>query len=77
MCNEPKMHIQQPCKIAKLLQDGRDVFRFAHFTWTAVFEGIVFQMGITTAIEAGYLVPPEVVEHPIAIDLDSVKVSKG
>jgi ATP-dependent helicase IRC3 len=42
-----------------------------------VFEGIVFQMGITTAIEAGYLVPPTVIEHPIAIDLDSVKTSRG
>lgn len=42
-----------------------------------VFEGIVFQMGITTAIEAGYLVPPNVIEHPIAIDLDTVKTSRG
>lgn len=42
-----------------------------------VFEGIVFQMGINTAITAGYLVPPVVVERAINIDLDSIKVSRG
>jgi superfamily II DNA or RNA helicase len=42
-----------------------------------VFQGIVFQVGITSAIEGGYLVPPRVVERPIAVDLDSVTVSRG
>lgn len=42
-----------------------------------IFQGIVFQMGITSAIEQGYLVPPTVVERPINIDLDSVSVSGG
>lgn len=42
-----------------------------------VFEGIVFQMGITSAIEQGYLVPPRVVTCPINVDLDSITVTRG
>jgi ATP-dependent helicase IRC3 len=42
-----------------------------------VFQGIVFQMGITSAIEGGYLVPPTVVERPIRVDLDGVNTSRG
>lgn len=42
-----------------------------------LFQGIVFQMGITSAIEGGYLVPPRIVEHRINVDLDSVTTSGG
>lgn len=42
-----------------------------------VFEAVVFQMGITSAIEQGYLVPPVVVTRPINVDLDSITISRG
>lgn len=42
-----------------------------------VFQGVVFQMGITAAIEGGYLCPPTVVERPIRIDLDTVSTRRG
>lgn len=42
-----------------------------------VFQGVVFQMGITAAIEGGFLVPPTVVERPIRVDLDGVSTSRG
>lgn len=42
-----------------------------------VFERIVFQLGITTAIEQGYLVSPTVIEHPINLDLDKISRSGG
>lgn len=42
-----------------------------------IFEGIVFQVGITSAIDGGYLVPPRVVERSINVDLDSITVSRG
>ncbi len=42
-----------------------------------VFEGVVFQMGIKSAIDGGYLVPPRVVERRINIDLDAIAVSRG
>lgn len=42
-----------------------------------VFQGIVFQMGITTAIAGGYLVAPTVVERPIKVDLDAVTQARG
>ena len=42
-----------------------------------VFEGIVFQVGLTTAIAGGYLVAPQVVERSIKIDLDAITVSRG
>ncbi len=42
-----------------------------------VFESIVFQMALPTAITGGYLVQPSVVEHKINVDLDSVTVSRG
>jgi ATP-dependent helicase IRC3 len=42
-----------------------------------VFDGIAFQMGVTTAIDAGYLVRPNVVSRPIDIDLDAVTRTHG
>jgi superfamily II DNA or RNA helicase len=42
-----------------------------------VFQGIVFQMGITEAIRQGYLIAPTVVERPIRVDLDAVSTNKG
>lgn len=42
-----------------------------------IFEGIVFQMGIKSAIDGGYLVPPRVVERRIDVDLDAISVSRG
>ena len=42
-----------------------------------VFQGIVFQLGINSAIQRGYLVPPNVIEEKIAVDLDAVTVSRG
>lgn len=42
-----------------------------------VFQGIVFQMGITSAIEGGYLVAPTVIERAIKIDLDAVSTTRG
>lgn len=42
-----------------------------------VFEGIVFQMGIKSAIDGGYLVPPNVVERKINVDLDAISISRG
>jgi hypothetical protein len=42
-----------------------------------VFQGIVFQVGITSAIEGGYLVPPSVIEHSINVDLDTVSTARG
>jgi superfamily II DNA or RNA helicase len=42
-----------------------------------VFQGICFQMGITSAIEGGYLCPPTVVERPIKVDLDAVSIRRG
>jgi ATP-dependent helicase IRC3 len=42
-----------------------------------VFQGIVFQVGITTAIEQGYLIAPTVVERGIKVDLDAVTVARG
>jgi ATP-dependent helicase IRC3 len=42
-----------------------------------VFQGIVYQVGITSAIAGGFLVPPRVVERSINIDLDAVSVSRG
>ncbi len=42
-----------------------------------VFEGIVFQMGIKSAIDGGYLVPPRVVERRINVDLDAISTSRG
>lgn len=42
-----------------------------------VFQGIVFQMGVKTAIETGFLIAPRVVTRPIEIDLDQVSKSRG
>lgn len=42
-----------------------------------IFEGVVFQMGIKSAIDGGYLVPPRVVERKINVDLDAIAVSRG
>lgn len=42
-----------------------------------VFQGIVYQVGITSAIEGGYLVPPRVIERSIKIDLDAVSTNRG
>lgn len=42
-----------------------------------VFEGIVFQMGIKSAIDGGYLVAPKVVERRISVDLDAISVAQG
>lgn len=42
-----------------------------------IFEGIVFQMGIKSAIDGGYLVPPRVVERRINVDLDAISTSRG
>jgi superfamily II DNA or RNA helicase len=42
-----------------------------------VFEEIVYNYGITTAIADGYLIAPTIIERKIAIDLDSVTVSRG
>jgi ATP-dependent helicase IRC3 len=42
-----------------------------------IFQGVVFQMGITSAIEQGYLVPPTVISRPINIDLDEVSTVGG
>lgn len=42
-----------------------------------VFQGIVFQVGITTAIAGGYLIAPTVIERPINVDLDAVSVTRG
>lgn len=42
-----------------------------------VFQRIAFQMGITVAIELGYLVPPTVEERKIKIDLDKVSTVRG
>lgn len=42
-----------------------------------VYEGIVFQMGIKSAIDGGYLVPPNVVERRINVDLDAISTSRG
>lgn len=42
-----------------------------------VFQGIIYQVGITSAIEGGYLIPPTVIERPIKVDLDSVMVARG
>ncbi len=42
-----------------------------------VFQGIVFQVGITTAIAGGYLVPPTVIERPIKVDLDAINTTRG
>lgn len=42
-----------------------------------VFQGVVFQMGIKSAIDGGYLVPPTVVERRIAVDLDAIATSHG
>lgn len=42
-----------------------------------VFQGIVFQVGITTAIAGGYLVAPTVLERAINVDLDKVTVARG
>lgn len=42
-----------------------------------VFQGVVFQMGITSAIEGGYLCPPNVIERPIKVDLDMVSSRRG
>ncbi len=42
-----------------------------------IFEGVVFQMGIKSAIDGGYLVPPRVVERRINVDLDLIATSRG
>ncbi len=42
-----------------------------------VFQGIVFQVGITTAIAGGFLVSPTVIERAINVDLDAVTVARG
>lgn len=42
-----------------------------------VFEKIVYQIDINSAIAGGYLVPPRVVEWPIKIDLDEVSNVRG
>lgn len=42
-----------------------------------VFEKIVYQIDINTAIAGGYLVPPRVVEWPIKVDLDEVSNVRG
>jgi superfamily II DNA or RNA helicase len=42
-----------------------------------VFEGIVFQVGITTAIAQGYLVAPTVIERAIKLDLDAITSARG
>lgn len=42
-----------------------------------IYEGIVFQMGIKSAIDGGYLVPPHVVERRINVDLDAISTSRG
>ena len=42
-----------------------------------VFEEIVYSYGITSAIADGYLVAPTIVERKIALNLDSVTVSRG
>lgn len=42
-----------------------------------VFQGVVFHLGINTAIQQGYLLPPTVVEHPIKLDLDALSITRG
>ncbi len=42
-----------------------------------VFQGVVFHLGINTAIEQGYLLAPTVIERSIKLDLDAVTVSRG
>lgn len=42
-----------------------------------VFQRIVFQLDISTAINLGYLVPPVVTSRPIKIDLDKVSKRGG
>lgn len=42
-----------------------------------VFQGVVYQVGIAAAIDGGYLVPPNIVERPIRLDLDTLKTSRG
>lgn len=42
-----------------------------------IFEGIVFQVGITTAIAQGYLIAPTVIERSIKVDLDAMTVARG
>jgi superfamily II DNA or RNA helicase len=42
-----------------------------------VFQGVVFHLGINTAIQQGYLLPPTVVEHAIKLDLDALTITRG
>lgn len=42
-----------------------------------VFQGVVFHLGINTAIAQGYLLAPVVIERKINLDLDSVTIARG
>lgn len=42
-----------------------------------IFEGVVFHLGIESAIDLGCLVKPSIVKRPIQVDLDSITVARG
>lgn len=39
---------------------------------SAIFDRVVYQLHLRTAIEQGYLAPTEIVSHPINVDLDAI-----